>query len=131
LRRVPLLRRRLTDTIEELPRRLNVVSKALRQWRGAEAAACALLNLVFDIFTLALVFHAAGYHVSPSVLIAGYGVPLLLGRSSFFPGGIAVVEVVMTALYTALGVPAQIAIVVILVHRFFSFWLPLLLGISC
>ena len=129
LRRAPLLRSRLTGTIEELPRRLNVVSKALRQRGGIEAAACAILNLVFDIITLALVFLAAGYRVPPSVLIAGYGVPLLIGRSSFLPGGIAVVEVGMSALYTALGVPAQIAIAVILIYRFISFWLPTLAGI--
>lgn len=129
LRRVRFLRSRLSGTIEELPRRLKIVSKALRQRRGVEAAACAMLNLVLDIFTLALVFLAAGYRVSPSVLIAGYGVPLLLGRFSFLPGGIAVVEVGMTALYTALGVPAQIAIAVILTYRFISFWLPTLAGI--
>jgi uncharacterized protein (TIRG00374 family) len=129
LKRAPFLRSRLSVTIDELPGQLNIVSRALRQRGGVEAAACAMLNLVLDIFTLALVFLAAGYRVSPSVLIAGYGVPLLLGRFSFLPGGIAVVEVGMTALYTALGVPAHIAIAVILTYRFISFWLPTLAGI--
>lgn len=128
-RRLPLLRDRLKDVAEDLPPRLKAVSTALRSRVGVEAAACALLNLVFDMTTLALVFVAAGHPVRLSVLVAGYGVPLLLGRFSFLPGGIAVIEIGMTALYAALGVPEQVAIVVILTYRFISFWLPTLAGI--
>jgi len=129
LARVPIVRHRLGETADELPERLAVVADALRRRRGVEAASCALLNLIFDMTALALVFIAAGHPVSPFVLIAGYGVPLLLGRFSFLPGGIAVIEVGMSALYTALGVPAEIAIVAILTYRFISFWLPTLVGI--
>ncbi len=128
-RRVPLLRDRLKDLAGDLPRRLSTVSAALRSRAGVEAAACALGNLVLDMATLALVFAAAGHPVRLSVLVAGYGVPLLLGRFSFLPGGIAVVEIGMTALYAALGVPGHVAIVVILTYRFLSFWLPTLAGI--
>jgi uncharacterized protein (TIRG00374 family) len=128
-RRIPLVRRRLTGTTDELPRQLGEVSTALGQRTGVEAAAYAMLVLIFDMLTLEMVFVAAGHPVRPSVLIAGYGVPLLLGRFSFLPGGIAVVEIGMTALYTALGVPAQVAIVVILIYRFISFWMPTLVGI--
>ena len=63
------------------------------------------------------------------LLIAGYGVPLLLGRSSFVPGGIAVVEVAMAALYGGLGVPANVAVVAVLTYRLISFWLPAAVGI--
>jgi uncharacterized protein (TIRG00374 family) len=129
LRRVPFLHRRLGRTADELPQQLAIVSESLRRWRGAGAVTLALLNLTFDMLTLALVFVAAGHPISPFVLIAGYGVPLLLGRFSFLPGGIAVIEVGMTALYTALGVPTSIAIVVVLTYRFISFWLPTLAGI--
>ncbi len=129
LRRIPILHKRLGPTVRDLPPRLATVANALRQRRGVEAAASAILNLLFDLVTLALIFLAAGYRISPSMLIAGYGVPLLLGRFSFLPGGIAVIEVGMTALYTALGVPPQIAVVVILTYRFISFWLPTLAGI--
>jgi uncharacterized protein (TIRG00374 family) len=45
------------------------------------------------------------------------------------PGGIAVVEVAMTGSYVSLGVPAEVAVVSILVYRVFSFWLPSLAGI--
>jgi len=128
-RRIPLLRRRMPDDAEGLEQRAGAVSAALRGRTGVEAASCALLNLVFDMATLALVFVAARHPVSPAVLIAGYGVPLLLGRFSFLPGGIAVVEIGMTALYTALGVPSQVAIVAVLTYRLISFWMPTLAGI--
>jgi len=44
------------------------------------------------------------------------------------PGRVGVVESTMAALYTGLGVPGQIAIVVILSYRMFSFWIPTLIG---
>lgn len=87
-----------------------------------------LLVLTFDLACLYFVFLAAGEHIHFTALIAGYGVPLLLGRASFLPGGIAVTEVAMTALYGGLGVAANVAVIVVLVYRLISFWLPALLG---
>jgi len=44
------------------------------------------------------------------------------------PGGIGVIESTMTGIYTSLGVPSSITVVVVLAYRVLSFWLPLLLG---
>lgn len=44
------------------------------------------------------------------------------------PGGVGVVEGTMAALYSGLGVQSSIMVVVILVYRMFSFWLPTLVG---
>lgn len=95
-------------------------------WRGP--ALGALLNTVFDMLTLYFLFVAAGHAVSPGVLLAGYGLPLLLGKVSFLPGGVGIVEGTMAALYDGLGVPGGVTVVVILAYRFLSFWLPLLVG---
>jgi uncharacterized protein (TIRG00374 family) len=92
-------------------------------------AACSLMVVVFDLLCLRYAFLAAGHSLHISLLLAGYGVPLLLGRASFLPGGIAVVEVAMTALYGGLGVPASIAVVGVLTYRLISFWLPAILGV--
>ena len=63
------------------------------------------------------------------MLLAGYGLPLLLGRVAFFiPGGLGVVEGTMVALYDGLGVPDSISVVVVLAYRLLSFWLPLMIG---
>jgi uncharacterized membrane protein YbhN (UPF0104 family) len=95
-------------------------------WRGPALGAA--LNTGFDMLTLYLVFIAAGHRVSPAVLLAGYGLPLLLGKAPLLPGGVGIVESTMAALYTSLGVPNAVAVVVILIYRFFSFWLPTLVG---
>ena len=88
----------------------------------------AVLTVAFDMLTLYLIFIAAGHPVSPGILLAGYGLPLLLGRLSILPGGVGIVEGTMTLLYDGLGVPNPITVVVILAYRAISFWLPALLG---
>ncbi len=88
----------------------------------------AALNIGFDIATLFLLFIAAGHSVSLGVLLTGYGLPLLLGKVTFLPGGVGIVEGTMAALYTGLGVPNAVTVLVILAYRIISFWVPTLLG---
>ena len=97
-------------------------------WRGPAAGAA--LNTGFDMLTLAFLFLSAGHGVSLLVLVAGYGVPQLLGKLTVILGGIGVVETTMVGLYSILGVPTAIAVVVVLVYRLISFWLPTLAGIA-
>jgi len=131
-RRWAAVRRRPYDpaTTEESAGRLFSAWDRLGEggWRGPALGAA--LNTVFDMLTLYLVFVAAGHLVSPAILLAGYGLPLLLGKAPLLPGGVGIVESTMTALYTALGVPAQVVVVVVLTYRFLSFWLPSLLGFA-
>ena len=83
----------------------------------------------FDMLTLYFFFIAAGNQVSPGILLVGYGLPLLFGRLAFvLPGGVGIVESTMAVLYTGLGVPGPIAVVVILSYRIFSFWIPTFIG---
>lgn len=89
----------------------------------------AFLNVGFDALTLYFLFLAVGSPVNFGVLLAGYGLPLLLAKVAFiFPGGVGVIESSMAALYAGLGVPSEKAIVVVLGYRIFSFWLPVMLG---
>jgi uncharacterized protein (TIRG00374 family) len=97
-------------------------------WRGPATGAA--LNTGFDMLTLAFLFLSAGHGVSLPVLIAGYGVPQLLGKLTVVLGGVGVVETTMVGLYRTLGVPTPIAVVVVLVYRLISFWLPTLAGIA-
>ena len=124
------LRRRSYDpaTTETAVRRWFGAWDALRAggWRGPMLGAA--LNTSFDMLTLYFLFVAAGHPVSPGVLLAGYALPLLLGKVSFLPGGVGIVEATMAALYGGLGVPDGVTVVVILIYRFLSFWLPLLIG---
>jgi uncharacterized protein (TIRG00374 family) len=62
---------------------------------------------------------------------AGYGVSILLQRGVFIiPGGIGVIESGMVAIYTSLGIPGAISVVLILSYRLISFWIPILLGFA-
>jgi hypothetical protein len=119
-------RRHVAEQIDET---LTVVRQTIRSGGALRAFSAACLNLVFDLIAFELVFLATGHGIAPIVLLGGYGVPLLLGRSSFIPGGIAVVEVGMTATYVSLGVPTEVAVVGVLAYRLISFWLPALAGI--
>jgi uncharacterized protein (TIRG00374 family) len=95
-------------------------------WRIPVAGA--FLNAGFDLLTLYLVFRAAGYPIGPGILLAGYGLPLLIGKLPLLPGGLGLVEGSMAAFYTGLGVPDAMAVVVILGYRLLSFWFPTFLG---
>jgi uncharacterized protein (TIRG00374 family) len=96
------------------------------RWRGPVLGDT--LNVCFDILTLYMLFFAAHYTANPGLVLAGYGLPLLAGKLSLLPGGLGVVEGGMVALYQVLGVPAGVAVVVILSYRLLSFWIPVLLG---
>jgi uncharacterized protein (TIRG00374 family) len=100
-------------------------------WKGAwhRPLAGAFLNVAFDMLTLYFLFIAAGENINLGVLLAGYGLPLLLGKLAFIlPGGVGVVESSMAALYAGLGVPQATAVVVVLGYRLISFWIPSLVG---
>jgi uncharacterized protein (TIRG00374 family) len=109
----------------------NIFSAWDAIWIGAwqPLALGAILNVTFDILTLYFLFIAAGNRINFSVLITGYGLPLLLGKMAFvIPGGVGVIESSMAALYGGLGVPAATTVVVILGYRLLEFWIPSLLG---
>ena len=73
----------------------------------------------------------AGKAIPLSILITGYGLPVLLGKMAFIiPGGLGVIETTMIALYSSLGIPSAQATVVVLVYRLISFWTPLLTGFA-
>ena len=113
---------------------MEAAERAAQTWETLRAgwfqpACSSLLVLTFDFLTLRYCFLAAGQHPHFTMLIAGYGVPLLLGRATFVPGGIAVTEVAMAALFGALGVPGSAAVVIVLTYRLISFWIPALIGI--
>ena len=85
--------------------------------------------MTFDLLCLRYALLAAGQHPYLHLILAGYGVPLLLGRASFIPGGIAVTEVAMAAILGGLGIPAAAAVIAVLVYRLISFWIPAFAGI--
>ena len=124
------VRPKSSDVLIDSAERAGRAWETLRErGRWIQPALYSMMFLVFDVVCLRLVFLAAHHDVSIAVLLAGYGVPMLLGRASFLPGGIAVIEVAMAALYGGMGVPANVAVVVVLTYRLISFWIPTAVGI--
>jgi glycosyltransferase 2 family protein len=96
-------------------------------WKGPFIGAS--ISVICDMLTVYFVFLGTGKAIPFSVLITGYGLPILLGKMAFvIPGGIGVIETTMIALYSSLGIPSAQATVVVLVYRLISFWTPLLIG---
>ena len=114
---------------------VDAAQRAAETWhtlkRGGwiRPAASSIMVMAFDCLCLRYALLAAGQHPYFHLVLAGYGVPLLLGRASFIPGGIAVTEVAMAAILGGLGIPAAAAVVAVLVYRLISFWIPALIGI--
>ncbi|HEY9448365.1 MAG TPA: hypothetical protein VIQ74_06665 [Gemmatimonadaceae bacterium] len=75
------------------------------------------------MLTLFLIFVAARHTIRAGVLLAGYALPVLLGRISILPGGLGVLEATMITLYSGLGIPVTVAVLVVL-----SFRLPTFVG---
>ncbi|MCE5259927.1 MAG: flippase-like domain-containing protein [Chloroflexi bacterium] len=117
------------DSVEQWLDEIYLDLEVLVQGRWHLLALGAFISVSFDILTLYLLFIAAGNKISLGVLLAGYALPLLLGRIAFIlPGGVGVVESSMALLYTGLGIPKAEAAVVILGYRLISFWIPNLIG---
>lgn len=115
------------NVIEELYRGLALLNNEgwIRPARGAA------INVGFNMLSLYFLFLAAGHSIHPGVLVAGYGLAYLLGKVAYIsPGGVGLIEGGMTAIYSGLGVPTPISIIVILSYRLFSFWLPTIVGFA-
>lgn len=123
------VRPKSSDVLIESAERAGSAWTTLRARGWLQPLLYSLMFLAFDVVCLRFVFAAAHQPVSMSILLAGYGVPMLLGRASFLPGGIAVIEVAMAAIYGGLGIPANVAVVVVLTYRLISFWMPTAIGV--
>jgi hypothetical protein len=98
-----------------------------RAWRApALGAACSVTCDVLSVFFL---FLAVGRVIGPGALLAGYGLPHLVGNASLVPGGIGVVEGTMVAFFHGRGIPTPAAAVVVLGYRALNFWIPLVVGL--
>jgi uncharacterized membrane protein YbhN (UPF0104 family) len=129
-RRLPLIRHlSWLERADDGVAKLKVTVSNLRCGRWGRPAAGATLNVVFDVATLALVFYAAGARVGTATLLAGYGLPIMLGQASFLPGGLAVTELSMGALYVSLGLRPSVVIPSVVTYRLLSLWLPAVLGL--
>lgn len=81
-----------------------------------------------DIMTLYYLFLAFKYPIYPGALITLYSVGVLFSLVSITPNGLGVVEATMILVGAGLGVPIELASVVVIGYRLVTFWLPFVVG---
>ena len=126
LRRKPAKPAQVKATVEGMFDALGLLKR--RGWKGP--AVGSLLGVALDATAFYLVFVAARNPISVGVLLAGYGIPLLVGKVGVIPGGLGLVEGMMIAIFSATGVPTATAVSVVLGFRVISFWIPNLTGFA-
>ncbi len=78
---------------------------------------------VFDVSVAYLAFLVIGHPVAPALVITVFSVMVILQMLPIFlPGGLGVVEVVMTALYMAVGISTGVATGATIMVRFVTLW---------
>jgi len=83
---------------------------------------------VWLMLVLYAVFRAFHVPLSPGTWIAAFTVAYLFLVVSPAPGGVGFVESALTVTLTSFYLPVEDAVVVALVYRGITFWIPLLLG---
>jgi uncharacterized protein (TIRG00374 family) len=95
---------------------------------GAVTAGISLVNWVLDCAVLVTMLWGMGYLDGVGPVIVAYTVALISAMLPITPGGIGIVEVIMTAVLAAFGIPAQIAAIAVIAYRLISFWLVNFVG---
>lgn len=105
--------------IDDFDRTIENGINLLKRRRGSFAVAVALDlgDWIFTALTLGAAFLAFGAPVGPGVLLTGMVVGIVVGLSSLVPGGLGLQEASMAGVFTLLGVPFYLAVLVALLFR--------------
>jgi putative heme transporter len=124
-----LVNRPGAETADALDRFLDrVASLRLPRLQYAEVMALAVWNWVADCLCLAFSIRAVGVDVPWQGLVLAYGAGMAAASIGLTPGGLGVVEGVLSASLVALGIKGQSALAAVLVYRLISFWLVMTVG---
>jgi putative heme transporter len=117
------------ETADALDRFLDrVASLRLPRLQYAEVMALAVWNWVADCLCLAFSIRAIGVDVPWQGLVLAYSAGMAVASVGLTPGGLGVVEVVLSASLVALGIKDHSALAAVLVYRLISFWLVMTVG---
>jgi uncharacterized protein (TIRG00374 family) len=87
-----------------------------------------LANKVLLILILGICLVAMGYPFEIQIVVAGFSIAQLFFYASPTPSGVGFVDSIMPVALSSLGIQFSGAVLVTLVYRAVSFWLPLGLG---
>ncbi|MEA3020107.1 MAG: putative heme transporter [Actinomycetota bacterium] len=92
------------------------------------AAGWAALNWLLDAASLWVFLAAFGHRMGPDGLLVAYGLAYVLAAIPVTPGGLGVVEAVLTSMLVAFGATRGVALLGVVSYRLVNFWLPIPLG---
>jgi putative heme transporter len=126
-RRLPFVREeavlslffRLAERLDTLVHQRRVLARAVG-WATA--------NWLFDAASLFVFVGAFGYWVNPDGLLVAYGLANILAAVPLTPGGLGVIEALLTTTLVAFGTTRAVAILGVVAYRLVNFWLPIPLG---
>jgi hypothetical protein len=98
----------------------------LAHWN--QATLVTLGNKIVLVLLMATVFLAFNQKPTLPTIVVGVATASLFTMVSPTPLGVGVAESAMALLLTQMGVPAESALVISLVYRAFTFWLPMVYG---
>ena len=99
--------------------KLKILQPALMQF----------LKFLSDGLTIFLLFLAFGSLVPIGLGVVAFAFGRLFGLISFIPGGLGAFDASMVLIFNSLGTPLELALSVMLIYRFFSFWIYFPLGL--
>ena len=94
----------------------------------ARATGWATLNWLLDAAALWVFLAAFGYHARLDGLVISYGLANVVAALPITPGGLGVVEGMLTATLVGFGSPRDLALLGVVAYRLVNFWLPIPLG---
>lgn len=118
------------DSVHRLVHRLAARIRTLAADRRllARAVGWAAANWLLDAASLWVFLVAFGHGVGVEGLLVSYGLANVLAAIPVTPGGLGVVEAVLTSTLVGFGVPRGTAILGVIGYRLVNFWLPIPVG---
>jgi uncharacterized protein (TIRG00374 family) len=109
----------LADRLHDLARQPQLIKRGVL-W--------ASINWLLEAASLWVFLRAFGSSMNPVNLVVAFGLAGVMAAIPITPGGLGVVEAVLTPTLVGFGVPARTATIGVLCWRFVQFWLPIPLG---
>lgn len=116
----------VATTLEAMLTRIGELRLRLVDYTAAYA--CYLTNWLADVACLVFALKATGVPIPWMGLLLAYGAGITADSLGITPGGVGVVEAALTAALVAAGLHGGQALSAVLVYRFVSFWLVLMVG---
>ncbi len=116
----------------EMDRYENIHSpwQLVAQQKGIFGETLFLQTCIFlsDSCTILALFWGLGFPLSLPIIILGYIMTRVVSMVPLLPGALILYEGSMTYFYVTLGSPVAATLIVTILYRVLSFWLPMLIG---